>query len=504
MAHTVWGAVMVWVWTGASAAAESSLPEQAAQALRRATAFFTERVSTEGGYLWRYSEDLSRREGEGKASASTVWVQPPGTPSVGLAFLQAYRATGEARYLEAARRAGYCLVRGQMRSGGWDYRIVFDPEERRGYDYRVDPPSRSSKVRRITVLDDNTTQAALRLMIELDQALGFQDAKVHEAAQYGLEGLLRAQYPNGAFPQGFEGPPEPAKYPVLKADYPPTWSRTHVGQPYWTFYTLNDNVLEDVVEVLFEAARIYGEARYRQAAQRVGDFLILAQMPDPQPAWAQQYDPQMHPAWARKFEPPAITGGESQSALRALLRIAEETGEAKYLEPIGRAVAYLRASLLPDGHLARFYELKTNKPLYFTRKYELTYDDSDLPTHYAFKVSQALDRIEREYERVGRLVASRRSTEGVVDRSKVDQTRATPPAGQAPGSRSSSPSGAPSVRLVAQVQAVIAALDEQGRWVEEGRLRYHGPNDPTRRVIDCQTFIRNVGILSSYLAAARP
>jgi hypothetical protein len=56
----------------------------------------------------------------------------------------------------------------------------------------------------------------------------------------------------------------------------------------------------------------------------------------------------------------------------------------------------------------------------------------------------------------------------------------------------------------ARVKAVLDAQDEQGRWVEPGRLRAHGPDDPTRRVIASATFIRNVEVLSAYLAATRP
>ena len=100
--------------------------------------FFTTQVATEGGYLWRYSADLKTREGEGRADEHTVWVQPPGTPSVGMAFLDAFQATGDELYLDAARQAGYCLVRGQLASGGWDYRLHFDAERRRRYAYRVD------------------------------------------------------------------------------------------------------------------------------------------------------------------------------------------------------------------------------------------------------------------------------------------------------------------------------------------------------------------------------
>lgn len=474
-----WGMAWTCVAVGAVAAGEEALRGEASKALRKAVAFFTTRVATEGGYLWRYSEDLARREGEGAAPATTVWVQPPGTPSVGMALLDAYEATGDRFYLEAALRAGDCLVRGQLRSGGWDYRIDFAPADRKRYDYRVDPPRSGKNVRNISVLDDNTTQSAVRFLARLDKSTDFKEAKIHEAVQFALDRLLAAQYPNGAWPQGFTGPPDPEKYPVKKAEYPPVWSRTPTRQPYHTFYTLNDNVIADLITTLLEVGRQYGEERYRRAACKAGDFLLLAQMPDPQPAWAQQYDAEMHPAWARKFEPPAVTGGESQEVLRVLMALYRETGEKKYLEPIPRAVAYLRRSQLPDGRLARFYELKTNKPLYFTRKYELTYDDGDLPTHYTFKVPHTLDRIETEYRRLA-----------ATDPAQLRAPRVRTP-------------GRPSARMIQQVRAVIESLDAEGRWVEDGRLRYHGEGDPTRRILSCETFIRNVRILSDYLAATR-
>ena len=72
--------------------------DEATQALRRATDFFRTQVAAEGGYLWRYSEDLSKREGEGKASETTVWVQPPGTATVGHAYLDAYHATKDEQF----------------------------------------------------------------------------------------------------------------------------------------------------------------------------------------------------------------------------------------------------------------------------------------------------------------------------------------------------------------------------------------------------------------------
>ena len=83
------------------------------------------------------------------------------------------------------------------------------------------------------------------------------------------------------------------------------------GIQYQNYYTFNDNSISDVFETMIEAYKIYGNEQYLDAAKQCGDFIILAQMPEPQQAWAQQYNENMEPAWARKFEPPAITGGET-------------------------------------------------------------------------------------------------------------------------------------------------------------------------------------------------
>ena len=85
---------------------EPASRERAAAGLRRAVEYFRTQVATEGGYLWRYGEDLARREGEGKATATQVWVQPPGTPAVGLAYLAAYEATGDALLPRRRPRGG--------------------------------------------------------------------------------------------------------------------------------------------------------------------------------------------------------------------------------------------------------------------------------------------------------------------------------------------------------------------------------------------------------------
>lgn len=471
---------------GASAT-EDALGAEAEGALRRGVEFFRERVAVEGTYLWQYSEDLSQREGEGKATETQGWVQPPGTPAVGLAFLAAWRATSNTYYLEAAKETAHGLAGGQLRSGGWTYSIDFSPDGRRKAAYR-DGGGKSG--RNFTTLDDDTTQCALRFLMQTDQALGFRDGKIRACIEYALTALLKAQYPNGAWPQGFDQPPDPNKFPVKKASYPSAWPRVWPGSgEYWLRYTLNDNSLATTLEMLFEAGRIYREtgagtnfnalaAQCRTAAEKAGGFLLLAQMPEPQPAWAQQYDFDMHPAWARKFEPPAVSGGESQGILRALLMLARETGDRKYLAPIPTALDYLRRSRLPDGRLARFYELRSNKPLYFTKDYALTHEDGDLPTHYSFKGADNTDAIARDYEKVKQLSAQ-----------ELKKPAPAAPPQVTPG-------------LIAEVKAIIAGQDARGRWVEEGRLR--GSEERRTRVIRSATFVHHVEVLSRYLAATRP
>lgn len=455
---------------------------QARASLQKAVAFFREKVSMQGGYLWRFSEDLEKREGEKKASASQAWVQPPGTPSVGGAFLSAFEVCGEECCYDAAKETALALCQGQLRSGGWDYEIEFDAKKRAQFAYRSSKGDLKAKAKNVTTFDDNTSQAALVYLLKISETMkARQDASfavVDESARFACDSFVKAQYPNGAWPQRYAEFPEAEKFPIVKAGYPESWSRIFPEVKYYQNYTFNDDSQSDVIAAMLMAERVLHEDRYRASAEKGGDFILLAQMPDPQPAWAQQYNAEMYPCWARKFEPPAVTGGESQGVLRTLMMLYRETGQKKYLEPVPRAIEYLRRSLLAEGKLARFYELKTNRPLYFTKKYELTYDDSDMPTHYSFKIESKLDSIDAEYQRVQTMSAEERKPQ-----------------------RKSPRKAKMNSELADQARKVVEAMDERGAWVTRGTLRYHGADDSTMRVIDTITFIKNLGTLAKYLAA---
>jgi len=65
---------------------------------------------------------------------------------------------------------------------------------------------------------------------------------------------------------------------------------------------LNDDLIADVLHTLLRGWSVYKNDRYLAGAVRAGEFLLLAQMPEPQPAWCQQYDKNMQPVWGRAFE----------------------------------------------------------------------------------------------------------------------------------------------------------------------------------------------------------
>src|SRR5689334_7574344 len=93
--------------------------------MHRATQFMVEKVAYRGGYLWSYLPDMSRRWGEMEARETMIWLQPPGTSSMGHVFLDAYHATGDEYYYKAAEQVASALIWGQHPSGGWNYVVDF-------------------------------------------------------------------------------------------------------------------------------------------------------------------------------------------------------------------------------------------------------------------------------------------------------------------------------------------------------------------------------------------
>jgi len=385
------------------------LTVRAEEALRKGV-WYLRRIAIEGGYPWAYSPDLRERWGEIRMSPTQAWVQPPATPTAGEAFLAAYAVTGDPEAWRGALAAAEALRRGQLESGGWDFKIEFDPVARRRYRYRVDANANNDVPSRrfnVTTLDDDCTPSAIRFLVRLcalarlkRQAL----PEVEDTLDYALRRLAAAQYPNGAWPQRFEGPPShPSRHPLKRAQFPKEMPTTCPKEKYYGDYTLNDMLPRDVTRALQMAWRLLGREDCRQAAIRTGEFLIHAQLPPPQPAWAQQYDWNMVPTWARAFEPPAIASAESVGAMQTLLLLYRETGDRRFLEPIPPALKWLDQVRLPSGRWARLYELQTNRPIYGDRDGKIHYSLEELSEErrrgYSWEGEYGLENVRKEFER---------------------------------------------------------------------------------------------------------
>lgn len=463
-------------------------PAKARNALRLAARYMRS-ISAEGGYLWRYSTDLKLMAGEVQASKTMIWIQPPGTPAMGEAFLKAYEVSGDRYLLDCALVAGDALARSQLASGGWDYRFDFSQPQK--WFLQIDrgniSPAQGGKRRNVTTFDDNNSQSALRFLMALaEHCVAPKDPREHrivQALSYGLQKLLAAQYPNGAWPQRHDGKViDPRHFPVTKAKYPKKWARKYEGLDYRAHYTFNDNSIRDCILTALEAHKRFGERRpeFMAAVMRGGNFLLLAQMPTPQPVWAQQYNAHMEPAWARKFEPPSVTGGESVGVCRTLIDLHLKLGEDKYLRAVAPAVKWFNKSKIGPGTWARFYELETNTPLYFTKDYKLVYDDNDLPTHYGFQSSFGVESMIRYYEKVKSM-----------GREKFLAAQKSPPL--------TTQQRAPRAKAMEKhVREIIAAQDDKGRWITRTKLETRGMTFGDR--VESRVFIDNMRVLSAYLA----
>ena len=461
----------------ASKAPEKGWPhvEEVVSAMKKATAAMRREVAFAGGYAWKWPVDLSVAHGENRSAPTLIMIQPPGTPAMGMAYLNAYRAAGELTFLAGAKEAAQALMWCQLATGGWDSDFDFDPRKARKYHFRRDVEAGDTDAagrHGDSTLDDQKTQSALLFLLELAHSeAGKGDADLRAALKFGLDGLLAAQAPNGGWPQHYAGPAD-ATAPVTKAKIDPQWPRVWPNEKYTGFYTLNDGNILWVVKLLLRAHELEKDARYLAAAKKAGEFLLLARLPEPQPVWAQQYNREMVPVWARKFEPPAASSVESMGALRTLVELWLATGETKWLEPVKPALAWLGKTKLKDGRWARFYELGTDQPLYCKAgTYELTKDDSDLPTHYGFKTEENFQ------EHLDKLTA-----DIAAGREAVLRGRALPETEKKWASAAKGAAG--------KVQTALREQDKKGWWLKD-------------EMIDAGLFVKHFAAMTSYVTAAK-
>ena len=447
--------------------------------MKRATTFMVEKVSTRGGYVWSYLPDLSRRWGELEARDTMIWVQPPGTPTMGHLFLDAYHATGDEHYYRAAANAADALVAGQLPSGGWNYLIdVAGPASQR--DWYATVGKNAWRLEEFQhdwgngTFDDGGTAESAELLLRL--YLEKREPRFKAALDKAVQMVLDSQYPVGAWPQ---------RYP-LKNEF------SHHGKPdYTSFLTFNDDVTAGNIDFLSKCYQALGDPRLSDAIRRGMDSFLVTLQPAPQAGWALQYTPELKPAGARTYEPTSLVTHTTAANVAHLLEYYRLTGDAKFLARVPEVLDWLDAVKLPADVVAvaggrshpTFVEVGTNQPLYVHRRgsnvmngeYYVDRDPRKTLAHYGSFRQIDVARLRRDY-----LEAKALSPESLQKASPLAAApwKATPLpryfVADSQGSRATTPD---------RVAIVLASLDEQGRWLSELGTTSHpyrgdGPREP--------------------------
>jgi len=339
------------------AGAQAQSRAEIERTMRRATTFMVERVATNGGYVWAYLPDMSRRWGEIEARPSMIWVQPPGTATMGHLFLDAYHATGDDYYYRAAAAAADALVRGQHRSGGWNYFIDFAGPASTRLWYRTIGRNawRMEEFQHFAdngTFDDAGTAEAMQLLLRI--YLERRDPRYRPALDRAIGFVLNSQYANGGWPQRW---PHMRGYPV-----------------YARYITFNDDVAQENVRFLLAVYQSLGETRVRPAILRAGEVFLATQQPMPQPGWSLQHGLDLRPAGARTYEPLSLATHTTAANVRMMMMFYRLTADERYLARIPEALDWLESLRLPPDPARRgrdfptFIELGTNRPLYVHRR----------------------------------------------------------------------------------------------------------------------------------------
>ena len=497
---------------------EADLKTDALATMKQATRFMVEEVSTNGGYVWHYLPDMSRRWGELEAYPTMIWVQPPGTASMGQLYLDVYRATGDEYYYNAAEKVANALIWGQLDCGGWNYSIDFagDRSLKSWYGSIGKHAWGFEEFNHYygnATFDDNVSSDAARFLLRM--YLEKLDPTYRPALDKAINFIIESQYPIGGWPQ---------RYP-LSEEY------SHPGKPdYTSFHTFNDDVVWENVNFLIQCYITLGEERFLDPIRRGMNFYLITQQGPPQAGWGQQYNTALEPVGARSYEPDALMPSYTAAHIRLLMRFYRLTGETKFLGAIPPALDWLDSCRLPDdltedGKYTHptFIEPGTGKRLYAHRTgsgiydghYFVNYDDSDTITHYGQKTRIDTDALRGEFETLSSLPAAEATKGSPLIPGKHEGT-GTPQSNATISSEVFTASGlrqdntSPDRK---QIRNVIGSLDTEGRWLTTG-MRTNRPysdksntatfrDESDQEYISTRTYISNMRVLMKSVGANR-
>jgi PelA/Pel-15E family pectate lyase len=288
-----------------------------------------------------------------------------------------------------ARAVADSVLAWQLETGAWPKNI----------DMTAPPAAGQKPGPEESTIDNGATVTQIRFVGRVYQAT--TEERYMTSARRGIEYLLRAQYPNGGWPQYF---------PLRKG--------------YYSHITFNDDAMSGVMTLLTDLARGSADlppfddelvSRAAGAVEKGLDVILKTQVrlqspggtatrsggAGPLTAWGQQHDEgTLEPRPARAFEPVALASRESVGLVHVLMRI--ENPRPGVVEAVEAAVAWLRAVRI-DGkdRWARFYEIGTNRPLFAGRdaviRYRLEEIEQERREGYSWYGDYAATLLTRDY-----------------------------------------------------------------------------------------------------------
>ncbi len=209
--------------------------------------------------------------------------------------------------------------------------------------------------------DNRATMNEMRFMARMFNAT--HDEKYRAAFNAGLAYILKAQFPNGGWPQ---------YYPLSKK--------------YHRHITFNDDAMVEVMKMLQEIGQSpryeFVESSQRQAAREAFDRGIgcilkcQVRVNGKLTAWCAQHDEvDLTPAKGRWHELPSLSGAESISIVRLLMSLPDPSPEV--IQSVESAVAWFESAKIQGYRVVEHREEKT------LGKFREAVSDSSAPVLWA-------------------------------------------------------------------------------------------------------------------------
>lgn len=274
-----------------------------------------------------------------------------------------------------------------------------------------------------TTFDNSTTYSHVACLAEIYHITKLE--KFRAGALRGIKFILKAQYPNGGWPQYF---------PLVKN--------------YSKEITFNDDMFTGIMNLL--KAMKEKKTPYSFVSENLRKKISVAwdkgiscilktQINDNgyPTAWCQQYDAtNLQPAWARSYEPPSICNNESAGVILFLMSIDKPI--TPIIKAVDHAVNWFNESRIYETRMVtvaakdtifqfrhsttdkviikdpsappiwtRFYELKTHRPLFCNRDGKVVYSLAEVARErrdgygwYTYEPQKVLDKYPAWHKKV--------------------------------------------------------------------------------------------------------